>query len=243
MPGSCARRIGGEVEFDEGARFTPGGRRAGLDAQFRLLRRHVEHIVACGGLLGPYYSSGMAADCPVAPALVWCDVELGLPPLNQYSDVHTHFAADPDRGVGAGDQKRAREAAARHLHADRARPSVDARYELPAPTFCLRELIDTPLEKLLIGPQIAHFVGLCRGRCRDQRRPRRSGRRAPPWSRLSVFWSLLPQPSEVAPNRAKNTRSSRLMILRASRRSSVVCSLRSVSASAWPETQHFLLNH
>jgi hypothetical protein len=78
-----------------------------------------------------------------------------------------NLTADPERGVGARDQERAREAAP-----DRTGPG---RRRRRPPGVCLagprdlRQLVDTLLEEILIGAQISQLIGLGRRQARQQR--------------------------------------------------------------------------
>src|SRR3984893_19135862 len=65
--------------------------------------------------------------------------------------------ADPDRGVGARDQKRARKAATCHRHACRRCGPVGPRDPVPGAGWRRRrlgELVEPAREKLLIGTEI-----------------------------------------------------------------------------------------
>ena len=70
------------------------------------------------GTVCPWTSSGMVSRLPLTPTVVvW--LPFGRPVLQPIIDGFVDEPADPDRGVGAGDQKRAREAAADHRRAGR----------------------------------------------------------------------------------------------------------------------------
>src|ERR1700737_3122502 len=78
-------------------------------------------------------------------------------------------AADAQRSLGPGDQKRSREAADRHRRSRRPGLGSKTRHVWPG---CgrrrLRELIDPFLEELLIGPQIRQLIGARRGKASKQ---------------------------------------------------------------------------
>ena len=80
-------------------------------------------------------------------------------------------AADAQRGVGAGDQKRPREAAAgdRRAAGLLQRLRAETRHVGRRLRRRLGELIDPLLQKLLIGAQIRQFVGARRRKTRQQR--------------------------------------------------------------------------
>src|ERR1700730_3848991 len=78
-------------------------------------------------------------------------------------------AADAQRSLGPGDQKRSREAADRHRRTRRPGLGSKTRHVWPGGgRGRLRELSDPFLEELLIGPQIRQLVGSRRRRTRQQ---------------------------------------------------------------------------
>src|SRR5437899_1981 len=87
-------------------------------------------------------------------------------PLQVPQDAAVGVAADAQRGVGAGDQKRSREAAGGNWRVKRTRLRAEPRHIWPR--WGLRELVDPFLEELLIGPQIRQLVGPSRRRTRQQ---------------------------------------------------------------------------
>ena len=118
-----------------------------------------------------------ATDTAAQPALIGVGLAAlavertaGAGTVKPPDDVGPGDAADAQRGVGAGDQKRSREAAGGDRCCGRAGLRPKPRHKRAG---CrrrrLRELIDPFLEELLIGPQIRQLIGARRGKASQQR--------------------------------------------------------------------------
>jgi hypothetical protein len=92
--------------------------------------------------------------------------------LQPVIDGFVNKPADADRGVGARDQKRAREAATCHRHNWRSLGPVGRRDPVPGAGRRRRrlgELVEPALEKLLISTEIRQFVSRSGRKTRQQR--------------------------------------------------------------------------
>jgi len=168
------RVVVAEIDFEVGLSLAPGGRGPGVNQETRLSPRDDE----CRAAMQRYrVVERHAAQVPGATlpfredktlAALAIELATGGRTFDVPKGAGVGEAADAQRGVGARDQKRSREAAAdrrypRHLFMGlRAKPRhIGCRLRRR-----LRELVDPLLQELLIGAQIRQLV--CRRRTRTR---------------------------------------------------------------------------
>src|SRR5262249_55466994 len=146
----------GPVELEDRARFAERGRGAGLEADLRFARARGEDAVAAR--LGDRVWQRRRVQRTVIADRggLWRGIRVAArhPIVDRLGDL----ATDLQRGLGAGDQKRAREAAGQRGGAG-GRVLVDREDRSGgADALALRQLVDALRQELLIGAQIGELV-------------------------------------------------------------------------------------
>ena len=162
----------------------------GFNAQFRLLRRHVEQIV--GSVAGHRVAiernrAGLPGRAGIPPDVT----SDGFPPLIQYSALSRISPPTRIEVSVPGIRNERGKLPPVICTLTGPRPVSPMPYGFPGPWACASWSMRR-WRNLLIGPQIGQFVGPSSGLRRYQRH--RGGKAAErrPGPHLSVFWSLLP---------------------------------------------------